>query len=191
MAVNLWRVVEAVVCRAPSASILNNSVPALLVSCKNLPVKDAVDEALIKVPVVEVALTWNKADLAREAVVVAPTTKDFIGEEVAERKSPTTDNSRFWPKSAPPLPDASSPSQRATAPVIERQKSDHSLPVTPLKEKLVVARLVELAVVEKREVVVALVVVELPVMVRLASMVEDAVEIKPLRKPRVVEVETP
>ena len=52
-------------------------------------------------------------------------------------------------------------------------------------------RFVEEAVVEKREVVVALVVVELPVIVRLPSMVEEAVERKPLSRPRVVEVETP
>ena len=48
-----------------------------------------------------------------------------------------------------------------------------------------------LAVVAKKLVVVALVVVEFPVIVRLASMVLEAVEIKPLSKPRVVEVETP
>jgi len=52
-------------------------------------------------------------------------------------------------------------------------------------------RFVELAVVEKRLVVVALVVVELPVMSKLESIVELAVERKPFRKPRVVEVETP
>ena len=58
-------------------------------------------------------------------------------------------------------------------------------------------RLVDEAVVEKREVVVALVVVELPftkrlpVILKLESMVEEAVERKPCKKPRVVEVETP
>ena len=52
-------------------------------------------------------------------------------------------------------------------------------------------RLVELAVVEKKLVVVAFVVVELPVMIKLESMVEEAVERKPLRKPKVVEVELP
>ena len=51
--------------------------------------------------------------------------------------------------------------------------------------------------VEKRLVVVALVVVELPftsrlpVILKLESMVELAVERKPCRKPSVVEVETP
>ena len=58
-------------------------------------------------------------------------------------------------------------------------------------------RLVDEAVVEKREVVVAEVVVELPftkrlpVILKLESMVEEAVERKPCKKPRVVEVETP
>ena len=52
-------------------------------------------------------------------------------------------------------------------------------------------RLVLDAVVEKKLVVVALVVVELPVIKRLESMVEEAVERKPLVKPTVVEVETP
>ena len=61
----------------------------------------------------------------------------------------------------------------------------------PLEVKLpplpvVKNRLVELAVVLKK-----LVEVELPVIIRLASIVEEAVERKPLRKPRVVEVETP
>ena len=51
--------------------------------------------------------------------------------------------------------------------------------------------MVELAVVEKKLVVVAFVVVELPVMIKLESMVEEAVERKPLRKPKVVEVELP
>ena len=58
-------------------------------------------------------------------------------------------------------------------------------------------RLVDEAVVEKREVVVGEVVVELPftkrlpVILKLESMVEEAVERKPCKKPRVVEVETP
>jgi len=52
-------------------------------------------------------------------------------------------------------------------------------------------RLVEEAVVANEFVVVALVVVLFPVIIKLELMVELAVEIKPLRKPRVVEVETP
>ena len=58
-------------------------------------------------------------------------------------------------------------------------------------------RLVDEAAVEKREVVVAEVVVELPFtkrlpgILKLESMVEEAVERKPCKKPRVVEVETP
>ena len=42
-----------------------------------------------------------------------------------------------------------------------------------------------------REVVVALVVVLFPVIIKLLFIVEEAVERKPFRKPRVVEVETP
>ena len=45
--------------------------------------------------------------------------------------------------------------------------------------------------VEKKLVVVALVAVALPVIVRLPSIVEEAVERKPLRNPKVVEVATP
>ena len=45
--------------------------------------------------------------------------------------------------------------------------------------------------VEKKEVEVAEVVVELPVIVRLELIVDEAVERKPCKKPRVVEVETP
>src|SRR3989344_75572 len=52
-------------------------------------------------------------------------------------------------------------------------------------------RLVELAVVEKRFVVVALVVVEFPEMVRLAEIVDEAWEMKPLPKISLVEVELP
>ena len=51
--------------------------------------------------------------------------------------------------------------------------------------------MVEEAVVEKKLVEVASVVVELPVIVRLALMVEEAVERNPCRKPRVVEVALP
>ena len=60
------------------------------------------------------------------------------------------------------------------------------VPMLPEVEK----RLVDEAVVEKRLVVVAEVVVELSAM-KPPVKVEEAVERKPLRKPRVVEVETP
>ena len=62
----------------------------------------------------------------------------------------------------------------------------------PERMKLVVE-----AVVKEAMVVVELVVVELPVtsklpvILKLESMVDDAVERKPLRKPKVVEVDTP
>jgi len=68
---------------------------------------------------------------------------------------------------------------------------ESTVKVVPSALKEEVKRLVDEAVVEKRLVVVALVVVELPVMIKLESIVEEAVERKPLRKPRVVEVETP
>jgi len=60
------------------------------------------------------------------------------------------------------------------------------VPMLPEVEK----RLVDEAVVEKRLVVVALVVVDLSA-IKPPVKVEDAVERKPFRKPRVVEVETP
>lgn len=55
--VKFWRVVEACVWRAPVSSILNNSVPIELVKERNLPAKEAVEEALINMPVVPVAFT--------------------------------------------------------------------------------------------------------------------------------------
>ena len=57
MAVKFCKVVEAVVCRAPVESILKSSVPTELVRERNLPVKETVEEALMRVPVVPVALT--------------------------------------------------------------------------------------------------------------------------------------
>ena len=44
---------------------------------RNLPEKVGVEEALNRMPVVPVAFTWKSALLSREAVVVAPTTKDL------------------------------------------------------------------------------------------------------------------
>lgn len=71
--------------------------------------------------------------------------------------------------------------------VVLKSPVEVALPVVRLVEK----RFVEEAVEAKELVVVAEVVVELPVMMRFASMVEEAVERKPFRKPRRVEVETP
>ena len=76
-AVKFCRVDEAVVRKPPSLLILKSSVPAELTKLKNLPIKLGVDEALMRVPVVPVAFTWKRADLSREAVVVAPTTNDL------------------------------------------------------------------------------------------------------------------
>jgi len=117
--------------------------------------------------------------------VVAPTTNDFKALEVAERKSPLATSSRAWPKEAP-----SSASQPKSPPdqvrtLFEVQEA------RPAPLKVAVKSLEEEAVVEKKLVVVALVVVEFPVIVRFESMVEEAVERKPLKNPRVVEVETP
>ena len=62
----------------------------------------------------------------------------------------------------------------------------------PRKLKLVpTLRLLEETGVEKELVEVAEVVVELPVIKRLESMVDEAVEKKPWSKPKVVEVDTP
>ena len=117
--VKFCRVEEAAVRKPPVDSILKSSVDAELKKERNLPAKESVLEALIKVPVVPVAFTWKSADLSREAVVVAPTTNDLRGLEVAERKSPAADNSNALPKLAPPV--ASSPSQRDAEPVIWTQ----------------------------------------------------------------------
>ena len=56
-AVKFCKVVEAVVCKAPVESILINSVPAALLKLRNLPPKEVVEEAEIKLPVVPVAFT--------------------------------------------------------------------------------------------------------------------------------------
>ena len=157
IAVKFWRVVEAVVWRAPVLSILKSSVPAELVSFKKLPANPVVEEATIKLPVVPVAFTWKSADLSREAVVVAPTTNDFSGEEVAERKSPFTESSKVLPKEEP----VSSVSQPKRPPAQVKTLLDWQV-VNPAPLKEAVNKLEEEAVVEKKLVVVALVVVELP-----------------------------
>ena len=69
--------VELAARKEPVESMRNSSVPASLVKLKNLPVKLLVEEALMRMPVVPVAFTWKRADLSRERVVVAPTTKDL------------------------------------------------------------------------------------------------------------------
>ena len=76
-AVKFWRVVEARVWRAPVESILKSSEPAALLKVRNLPLKPVVEEAEIKLPVVEVAFTWKREDKFSDAVVVAPTTNDL------------------------------------------------------------------------------------------------------------------
>lgn len=166
-AVKFCRVVEAVAWSAPVSSILNSSVPAALVKERNLPVKLVVEEALIKVPVVPVAFTWKRAERSREAVVVAPTTKDLSGEEVAERKSPATESSRVLPKVLP----VSSVSHPNVPPAQVKTLLVWQV-ANPAPLNKAVKRLVELAVVEKRLVVVALVVVALA-LVRLV-IVEEA-----------------
>lgn len=114
---------------------------------------------MIKVPVVPVAFTWKRADLSSEAVVVAPITKDFSGEEVAERKSPATESSRVLPKPAP----VSSVSQPKSPPDQVRTLFVWQV-VNPAPLREAVKRLVDEAVVAKKLVEVALVEVEfLPV----------------------------
>ena len=152
--------VELAAMKEPVLSILKSSEPAELVKERNLPVKEGVEEALIKVPVVPVAFTWKRAVKSSEAVVVAPTTKDFREEEVAERKSPLTESSKVLPKPAPVLksvPQPNKPEVQVNLPEVESQVAR----LAPLKEA--VKRLEEEAVVEKKLVVVAEVVVELPV----------------------------
>jgi hypothetical protein len=100
-AVKFCKVVEARVWRAPEESILMSSSPVESVKERNLPAKDGVEEALKMIPVVPVALTWKSAERSRDAVVVAPITKDLYGEEVAERKSPPATSSRVLPNDAP------------------------------------------------------------------------------------------
>src|SRR3990167_4683412 len=74
-------------------------------------------------------------------------------------------------------------------PTLPEESTINPVPPTVSNEE---NRFVELAVVENKLVVVALVVVELPVMRRLPAMVEEAeFEMKPASKPRIVEVETP
>ena len=179
--------VELAAIKEPVLSMVKRAVPAALRNFKKLPVKEGVEEALIKVPVVPVAFTWKRAERSSEAVVVAPTTKDFSRDEVAERKSPEAISSRAWPKPAEPLSSASQPkSPPDQVRTLFEVQEDNPAPL-----KLAVKRLEEEAVVEKREVVVAEVVVLFPVIKRLAFIVELEVERKPFRKPRVVEVETP
>ena len=108
-AVKFWRVVEAVVWRAPVESMRNSSEPAPFVRRKKLPENPVVEEATMRLPVVPVALTWKRAERSREGVVVAPMTNDFKGEDVAERKSPRTESSRVLPKEVPPASSASQP----------------------------------------------------------------------------------
>ena len=108
-AVKFWRVVEAVVWRAPVESMRRSSEPAPLVRRKKFPENPVVEEATIRLPVVPVALTWKSAERSRDKVVVAPTTNDFRGEEVAERKSPLLTSLSVSPKEAPPVSSASQP----------------------------------------------------------------------------------
>ncbi len=57
--------INPVAVKRPALFTDNNSELALLVKERNLPVKEAVELALIKVPVVLVALTWKIAVLSR------------------------------------------------------------------------------------------------------------------------------
>lgn len=57
----------------PLAATWNMVVPAEVRNLIKFPANEAVEEATIKSPVVEVAFTWKYELLAIEAVVVAPT----------------------------------------------------------------------------------------------------------------------
>ena len=177
--VKFWRVDEAVVCKAPVESILKSSVPAALTNLKKLPAKPVVEDAEIKLPVVPVAFTWNKAERSSEAVVVAPTTNDLKGEEVAERKSPETESSSVLPKEAP----ESSVSQPKVPPAQVKTLSVWQVArPAPLKEA--VNKLEEEAVVEKKLVEVALVEVDCRA-VKFCKVVEPTTK----RSPEVLMVE--
>ena len=155
-AVKFWRVEDAVVRKPPSLFIWKSSVPAELTKLKNLPRKEGVEEALMRVPVVPVAFTWKSADLSREGVVVAPITNDLYGEEVAERKSPPETSAKDWPKEAEPVSSASQPN---VPPDQVKTLLDWQV-VRPAPLKRAVKRLVDEAVVLNELVEVAAVVVE-------------------------------
>ena len=109
-----WAEPEALI--EPSCSI-NRAVLFVafpLVNLKKLPAKLVVEEAEIKLPVVEVAFTWKRAFFS--GVVVAPMITDLV--VVGERKLMLA-ISQFSPKDEPPV--ASSPSQRPAEPVIWAQ----------------------------------------------------------------------
>ena len=166
-AVKFCKVVEAVAWSAPVSSTRKSSVPAALVKERNLPAKPAVEEALTRVPVVPVAFTWKRAERSRLAVVVAPTTKDFKGLEVAERKSPETESSRVLPKEE----FVSSTSQPNVPPAQVRTLFDWQV-ASPAPLKRAVKRLEEEAVVLKRLVEVALVVVDLVMLLKICAPVQ-------------------
>ena len=88
-------------------------------------------------------------------MVVAPTTNDLYGLDVAERKSPPATSSKVLPKPAPEL--SSTPSQRPEPPVIAVQKEAKVVPEVPKRVRVPppTERLVVLAVVAKKLVVVA------------------------------------
>ena len=88
--------------------------------------------------------------------MVAPTTNDLYGEEVAERKSPATESSKVLPKVAP----VSSTSQPNVPPAQVKTLFDWQVE-RPAPLKRAVKRLVEEAVVLKKLVEVALELVEL------------------------------
>lgn len=71
--VKFCKVDEAVVKKPPVDSTRNRSLPAALRKRRKFPANEVVEEATIKSPVVEVALTWKYELLAMERVVVAPT----------------------------------------------------------------------------------------------------------------------
>ena len=62
--------VEFAAINDPVASTEKSAVPAAFKNLKKLPTKPVVEEALMRLPVVEVAFTWNKAFLS--GVVVEP-----------------------------------------------------------------------------------------------------------------------
>ena len=109
-------------------------------------------------------------------MVVAPTTNDLYGLEVAERKSPPATSSRVLPKPAPSL--LSTPSQRPEPPVIAVQKAAKVVPEVPKRVRVPppTDKLVVLAVVLKKLVEVAAVVVLLVMLLKMCAPVQVGVK---------------
>ncbi len=162
VAVNLWRVEEPTTRRSPDVLMVVVPEPPIE---RELPVK-RFEKRLVEV-----------AEVVVERLAKKPPVKV---DEAVERKP--LKNPRVVEVDTPQEVGVNGNTSVELQPI---QEPTVSVPMFPV----VANKLVELAVVEKKLVVVALVVVELEA-VKFVR-VDDAVERKPERKPRVVEVELP